>query len=60
MVAIDNKSALPGVVEDGTTAQENARKKAIAYAKALGRLVLSMDNALYFDDLGGVMTDNQE
>lgn len=39
------------VVEDGTTAQENARKKSIAYAKALGRTVFSMDNALYFKDV---------
>ncbi|MFH1252799.1 MAG: non-canonical purine NTP pyrophosphatase [Candidatus Uhrbacteria bacterium] len=39
------------VKEDGVTAQENARKKALAYAKTLGQPVLSMDNALYFDDL---------
>lgn len=42
---------LPEVIEDGQTAVENARKKALAYAKALGTTVLSMDNALYFDDL---------
>ena len=39
------------VVEDGTTAQENARKKATAYARALGKKVFSMDNALYLDGL---------
>ena len=39
------------MVEDGTTAQENARKKALVYAKTLGKTVLSMDNALYFADL---------
>lgn len=39
------------VVEDGATAQENARKKAIAYAEALHEKVLSMDNALYLDGL---------
>lgn len=39
------------VEEDGTTAQENARKKATAYASALGRTVFAMDNALYFNDL---------
>jgi inosine/xanthosine triphosphate pyrophosphatase family protein len=39
------------VVEDGTTAQENAKKKSVAYANALGRTVFSMDNALYFKDL---------
>ncbi len=37
--------------EDGTTAQENARAKALAYAKAAGRPVFSMDNALYLDGL---------
>lgn len=36
------------VVEDGKTAQENAKKKAVAYAKALGKTVFAMDNALYF------------
>jgi inosine/xanthosine triphosphate pyrophosphatase family protein len=35
------------VVEDGETAQENARKKALAYAKALREPVLAIDNALY-------------
>jgi 8-oxo-dGTP diphosphatase len=39
------------VEEDGETAEENARKKAIAYAQALGKKVLSMDAALYFNDL---------
>ena len=45
------KEDLPEVEEDGKTAIENARKKALAYAKALNRTVLSMDNALYFDEL---------
>lgn len=44
------------VTEDGTTAQENARKKSVAYAKALGMTVFSMDNALYFK---GVDDDKQ-
>lgn len=39
------------VDEDGTTAEENALKKAVAYAKELGEPVLSMDVALYFNDL---------
>ena len=39
------------VVEDGATAQENAKKKAIAYAKAIGRTVFAMDNALYFNGI---------
>jgi len=45
------KGMVPAVVEDGVTVQENARKKAVAYAQALGRPVLSMDNGLFFDDL---------
>jgi len=39
------------IKEDGITAQENAKKKALVYAQTLNRPVLSMDNALYFDDL---------
>ena len=48
---IADKSLLPHVIEDGHTVQENARKKALAYARALGRTVLSMDNALFLDGL---------
>lgn len=48
---VKDKSSLPPVDEDGKTAQENARKKAITYAKVLGKTALSMDNALYFDKL---------
>ena len=39
------------ITEDGTTVQENARKKCLAYAQALRRPVLSIDNALYLDGL---------
>ena len=46
-----DKSLLPEVIEDGVTVLENARKKARVYAKALGNTVLSLDNALYIDDL---------
>jgi len=42
---------LPEIIEDGKTAQENARKKAIGYAEFLNKPVLSMDNSLYFDSL---------
>ncbi len=48
---VADKSVLPEVVEDGKTANENARKKALAYAKALGKIVFSMDNALYINGL---------
>jgi len=39
------------VLEDGKTAQENAQKKALHYSLFLDKPVLSMDNALYFDNL---------
>jgi XTP/dITP diphosphohydrolase len=48
---IPDKESLPEVLEDGKTAVENARKKAMAYAKALNRIVFSMDNALYLEGL---------
>ncbi len=48
---VADKKLPPEVVEDGTTVQENARKKAVAYAKALGQTVISMDNALFLDGL---------
>ena len=48
---VADKSLLPEVIEDGKTANENARKKALAYAKALGKTVFSMDNALYITGL---------
>jgi XTP/dITP diphosphohydrolase len=37
--------------ENFETPQENARSKALTYAKAIGEPVLSMDNALYFEGL---------
>ncbi|MFC1790046.1 non-canonical purine NTP pyrophosphatase [Patescibacteria group bacterium] len=37
------------IVEDGQTAMENARKKALGYAKHLKLPVLATDNALFFD-----------
>ncbi len=40
---------LPEIIEDGITAQENARKKATTYTQYIKKPVLSMDNALYFD-----------
>ena len=51
VVGVTDKRSLPEVVEDGATVQENARKKATCYAKALGRRVFSMDNALYLQGL---------
>jgi XTP/dITP diphosphohydrolase len=40
------------IPENGKTAKENAKKKAVAYAHELGRTVFAMDNALYFKGLG--------
>lgn len=51
VVGVKDKSVLPKVDEDGKTVSENAEKKAIAYSKALGERVISMDNALYIDGL---------
>ena len=53
---VADKSMLPEVVEDGVNVQENAKKKATAYAKVLGQTVLSMDNALFLD---GLAPENQ-
>ena len=51
VTGVAGKELLPQIVEDGKTSLENARKKATAYAKALGEVVLSMDNGLYLDGL---------
>jgi inosine/xanthosine triphosphate pyrophosphatase family protein len=56
VVGLSGFDNLPKVVEDGKTAQENARKKAVAYCKAIGQPVLSMDNALY---VGGLSDEEQ-
>jgi XTP/dITP diphosphohydrolase len=45
---------LPQVVEDGATFEENARKKAESYCRAVpGALVLADDSGLEIDALGG-------
>lgn len=41
------------VVEDGTTFAENARKKALGYARATGLWTLADDSGLVVDALGG-------
>jgi len=51
---IPNFSSLPEVVEDGTTFEENARKKAESYSLAVpGELVLADDSGLEIDALDG-------
>ena len=54
IASIPNFSSLPEVVEDGTTFEENARKKAESYSLAVpGELVLADDSGLEIDALGG-------
>jgi len=48
---VADKNLLPKVAENGQTARENAHLKAVAYAKALNKIVFSMDNALFIDGL---------
>ena len=51
---LPNFSSLPPVIEDGSTFEANARKKAEAYSKyVLGELVLADDSGLEVDALGG-------
>ena len=51
---IPNFSSLPTVVEDGTTFDENARKKAEEYSLAApGQMVLADDSGLVIDALHG-------
>ena len=44
---------IPEIEEDGKTFAENARKKAIGYAKATGLWTLADDSGLVIDALGG-------
>jgi len=54
IATIPNFSSLPEVIEDGTTFEENARKKAEVYSLAVpGELVLADDSGLEIDALGG-------
>ena len=51
---IPNFASLPVVVEDGTTFEANARKKAEEYSRAApGEIVLADDSGLEVDALGG-------
>jgi len=51
---LSNFSSLPPVVEDGTTFEANARKKAEGYSKyAPGEFVIADDSGLEVDALGG-------
>jgi XTP/dITP diphosphohydrolase len=51
---LPNFASLPPVVEDGTTFEANARKKAESYSRhATGELVIADDSGLEVDALGG-------
>jgi XTP/dITP diphosphohydrolase len=51
---VPDLSSLPAVVEDGMTFEENARKKAEAYSRAVpGEIVLADDSGLEVDALKG-------
>lgn len=51
---VPNFSSLPPVIEDGTTFEANARKKAEAYSKYVpGELILADDSGLEVDALSG-------
>ncbi|MCI0574152.1 MAG: RdgB/HAM1 family non-canonical purine NTP pyrophosphatase [Myxococcaceae bacterium] len=53
VVSLADVGPLPEVVEDGATFVENARKKALGYARATGLLALADDSGLCVDALGG-------
>jgi non-canonical purine NTP pyrophosphatase (RdgB/HAM1 family) len=54
IAGIPHFSTLPEVVEDGATFEDNARKKAESYSRAVpGVMVLADDSGLEIDALGG-------
>lgn len=54
IAAIPNFSSFPAVVEDGTTFEENARKKAEEYSRSVpGEIVVADDSGLEVDALDG-------
>ena len=53
VVSLKDLPPIPEPVEDGATFEENARKKARAYAEASGLPVLADDSGLCVDALGG-------
>ncbi len=52
-VGLDEFPDVPEVVEDGDTFVENARKKALGYARATGLWTIADDSGLVVDALGG-------
>ena len=52
--ALDAFGSVPAVPETGETFEENARAKALGYARATGRWALADDSGLEVDALGGL------
>jgi XTP/dITP diphosphohydrolase len=52
--ALDDFGSVPAVPETGETFEENARAKALGYARATGRWALADDSGLEVDALGGL------
>lgn len=52
-VGLSDFTDVGGIEEDGATFAENARKKALGYAKATGLWTLADDSGLVVDALGG-------
>jgi XTP/dITP diphosphohydrolase len=52
-VGLSDFPGIPEIEEDGSTFSENARKKALGYAKATGLWTLADDSGLVVDALGG-------
>lgn len=52
--ALDDFGRVPAVPETGETFEENARAKALGYARATGRWALADDSGLEVDALGGL------
>jgi XTP/dITP diphosphohydrolase len=52
--ALDDFGSVPAVPETGETFEENARAKALGYARATGRWTLADDSGLEVDALGGL------
>ena len=53
LILVDPPRPLPEVVEDGTSLAENATRKAVAVARALGMATLADDTGLAIDALNG-------
>src|SRR5579875_980135 len=53
LLDLTNWPDLPEVIEDGTTFADNARKKAVEWARRLGQWVLGEDSGLVVPALGG-------